>query len=179
MESVARLSTLVDDVLDLTLGQKDGPELERFEVDLERIARAAADRMRPIMAKRGLDFAVELQPSTGSISGDARRLTQTIENMLRHAVSGTPEGGRVLLHTDGTAAKARIVVSDNGRGMTARAIARAFDRFAEPGPTRNGERALGLDLPLAKQFAEAHGGSIDLVSEPGQGTLITVELPRR
>lgn len=179
MESVARLSTLVDDVLDLTLGQKDGPELERFEVDLERVARAAADRVRTLMTRRKLDFAVELQPSTGNVLGDARRLTQTIENMLRHAASGTPEGGRVLLHTDGTAAKARIVVSDNGRGMSAKAVARAFDRFAEPGPNRDGERALGLDLPLAKQFAEAHGGTIDLVSERGQGTLITVELPRR
>jgi len=62
--------------------------------------------------------------------------------------------------------------------MTDKAIARAFDRFAEPGITRGGERALGLGLPLAKQFVEAHGGTINLVSERGQGTLITVELPR-
>ena len=55
----------------------------------------------------------------------------------------------------------------------------AFDRFAEPGIQPTGERALGLGLPLAKQFAEAHGGRIALVSEPGEGTLITVELPRR
>jgi signal transduction histidine kinase len=45
--------------------------------------------------------------------------------------------------------------------------------------TRSGERALGLGLPLAKQFVEAHGGTIALVSEPGEGTFITVELPRR
>ena len=45
--------------------------------------------------------------------------------------------------------------------------------------SRAGERALGLGLPLAKQFVEAHGGTIALVSEPGQGTLVTIELPRR
>lgn len=179
MESVERLGGLVDDVLDLTLGEGDGPSLERFDVDVERIARAAADKVRAQINRKGLDFAVEVQPSTGTISGDARRLTQTIENLLRHAISGTPEGGRILLHTDGTAAHARIVVSDNGRGMSDKAIARAFDRFAEPGITRDGERALGLGLPLAKQIVEAHGGTIELVSERGQGTLITVALPRR
>jgi signal transduction histidine kinase len=63
--------------------------------------------------------------------------------------------------------------------MDAEAQARAFDRFAAPGIQPSGERALGLGLPLAKQFAEAHGGTIALVSEPGAGTLITVELPRR
>jgi len=179
MESAVRLGALIDDVLNLTLGQKGGPQLERFDVDLEGVARTAAQNVRPLVDRKKLDFAVDLQPSTGTISGDARRLTQTIENLLRHAISGTPEGGRVLLHADGTAARARIIVSDNGRGMNATAIARAFDRFAEPVATRDGERALGLGLPLAKQFVEAHGGTIDLVSESGQGTMITVELPRR
>jgi signal transduction histidine kinase len=179
MESVERLSGLVDDVIDLTLGQENGPELERLDVDVERLARKVAEKVRPLADKKQIDFAIEIQPSTGSVNGDAQRLAQAVENMLRHAISGTGQGGRVLLHTDGTAAQARIVVSDNGRGMSAKAIARAFDRFAEPGITRSGERALGLGLPLAKQFVEAHGGTIDLVSEAGQGTLITVELPRR
>ena len=63
--------------------------------------------------------------------------------------------------------------------MDAAAAATAFDRFARPGLTNTGERALGLGLPLAKQVVEAHGGTVELVSEVGQGTLITVELPRR
>ncbi|MBY0581742.1 MAG: PAS-domain containing protein [Sphingomonas sp.] len=179
VESVGRLGGLVDDVLDLTLGRDDGPELERFDVDLERVARDAANKVRAQIERKRIDFAIDILPSTGTISGDARRLTQTIENLLRHAVSGTPDGGRILLHSDGTAAHARVIVSDNGRGMSEKAIARAFDRFAEPGNTRNGERALGLGLPLAKQFVEVHGGTIELVSEAGQGTLITVKLPRR
>jgi signal transduction histidine kinase len=63
--------------------------------------------------------------------------------------------------------------------MDAESIARAFDRFGEPGMQPTGERALGLGLPLARQFVEAHGGRIELVSQPGEGTLVTVELPRR
>ena len=85
----------------------------------------------------------------------------------------------MLLHVDGNSQRARIVVSDDGAGMTVDEAARAFDRFAQPGITPGQERALGLGLPLAKQFIEAHGGRVSLVSEPGQGSLVTVELPRR
>ena len=63
--------------------------------------------------------------------------------------------------------------------MTSKEQARAFDRFSRS--TGEGERgaSLGLGLPLARQFVEAHGGSLSLVSEPGQGTAVTVELPRK
>ena len=179
LDSVERLGILVDEVLDLT--QHDGrtPELEKLDVDLESVARAAADTLAASAKRKKLDFAIELSPSVGTVRGDARRLRQVIEHLLRHAIRGAHEGGRVLLHGDGTAASARIVVSDDGAGMSADAVARAFDRFAEPGITRDGERALGLGLPLAKQFVEAHGGTITLVSEPGEGTFVTIELPRR
>ena len=179
LESVERLGMLVDEVLDLTQAEGKAPVLEMLEVDLDTVARAAADTVAPLATKRGLDFAVDVLPSTGATKGDAKRLQQVVEHLLRHAVAGAAEGGRILLHTDGTAAAARIVVSDDGAGMNAQAVERAFDRFGQPGITRSGERALGLGLPLAKQFVEAHGGTIELVSEPGQGTFITVTLPRR
>jgi signal transduction histidine kinase len=179
MESVERLGGLVDDVLDLTQNDGGVTPVEEGDVDLDMLARGVVAKLSGLIKSRKLDFAVEIAPSVGSIAGDPKRLSQVIENLLRHAISGTAEGGRVLLHADGTAQTARIVVSDNGRGMSEKAIARAFDRFAEPGITRGGERALGLGLPLARQFVEAHDGTIALVSERGQGTLITVELPRQ
>ena len=178
LESTERLGLLVDDVLDLTRDQADGG-IAREDVELARVARAAADTIRPIAGRRKLDFAVEVHRSLGRITGDRRRVQETIEHLLRHAVEQTPEGGRILLHADGNSARARIVVSDDGQGMDREAVARAFDRFAEPGIKATGERALGLGLPLAKKFVEAHGGTITLLSEPGEGTLVTVELPRR
>ena len=179
LESVERLGLLVDDVLDLTRGDGADAELQREDVDLAATARAAAETIKPAAKRRKLDFAIECARSTGRVSGDPARLKETIEHLLRHAVAATPEGGRILLHTDGSAGAARIVVSDDGPGMDEASVATAFDRFAEPGMQPTGERALGLGLPLAKQFVEAHGGTIALVSEPGAGTLVTVELPRR
>lgn len=178
LQSVERLTVLVDDVLDLTQSEAGLKADAANEVVLEPVLRAAAAKLADAVSARALDFAVEIDPSLGAVPGDSARLQQIVENMLRHAVSGTPPQGRVLLHADGDAHSARIIVSDNGRGMTNKAIARAFDRFAEPAANRGGERALGLGLPLAKQFVDAHGGSIELMSERGQGTVITVLLPR-
>lgn len=179
LDSVERLGVLIDDVLDLTSADGGARGLEREDVDMGAVARAAADALKPSAKRRRSELTVEVQRSAGRIHGDRRRIREAIEHLLRHAVGATKPGGRVLLHVDGTAKSARIVVSDDGAGMTPEAAARAFDRFGQPGIAAGSERALGLGLPLAKQFIEAHGGTISLVSEPGQGTLMTVELPRR
>jgi signal transduction histidine kinase len=178
LDSVERLGLLVDDVLDLTRGGQGAP-IEREDVDLGQVARAAAAQVQPAIKRRNIDFAVEVARSAGRVQGDAKRLRETVEHLLRHAMGALPEGGRILLHADGSATSARIVVSDDGPGLDAESAARVWDRFGEPGLQPGGERALGLGLPLAKQFVEAHGGTIELVSEPGEGTLVTVELPRR
>ena len=179
LESTERLTTLVNEVLDLTDASDAPGKVDKREVDLTTVARIAAGAVQPLAEGRGIDFAVEVLPSTGRVLGDGERLRQVIENLLRHAMLHLPEKARVLLHTDGTADRARIVVSDDGPGMDASAAAAAFDRFAEPGVTSSGERSLGLELPLARQVVAAHGGAIRLASEPGEGTLVTVELPRR
>ncbi|SFI96414.1 Signal transduction histidine kinase [Sphingomonas sp. NFR04] len=174
--SVDRLGGLIDDVLDLT--QSEGQPIERETVDVELAATSAADVIAPLAKGKAIELVIEDAGTAGVVQGDARRIRQTVEHLLRHAVSHTSEGGRVLLHLDGNARVARVIVSDDGPGMPPEAVARAFDRFAQVGTSRGGDRALGLGLPLAKQFVEAHGGRIELISEPGQGTLVTVELPR-
>ena len=175
--SVERLGLLIDDVLDLT--QSEGAPLERAPVDIEIAAQNAAEAGAPLAKAKGIELVVEDAGSAGSITGDARRIRQVIEHLLRHAVAATPEQGRVLLHLDGNQRVARVIVSDNGPGMSHEAAAGAFDRFAQFGNARGGERATGLGLPLARQFVEAHRGRIELISEPGEGTLVTVELPRK
>ncbi|MES2753242.1 MAG: PAS-domain containing protein [Pseudomonadota bacterium] len=174
LQSVARLGTLVDDVLDLT---QDATKVARAPVDLEALGHAAAEAVAPAAQAKGLSYAIEIDPSAGSVAGDADRLRQAVEHLLRHAVGEVGEGGRVLLHIDGDEARARIVVSDDGPGLSEDRVAAAFDRFAQPA-FATPDRALGLGLPLARQFVEAHGGTIRMLSELGAGTLVTVELPR-
>ncbi|WP_394652104.1 PAS-domain containing protein [uncultured Sphingomonas sp.] len=175
LQSVDRLSALVDDVLDLTQEDAAG---KRGQVDLELLAREAVESIAAEAQAKRIALAVDVLGSAGRVTGDPVRLRQSVEHLLRHAIAGTRVEGRVLLHIDGTEGRARIVVSDDGPGMSADQAAKAFDRFAHHGIARDGERALGLGLPLAKRFVEAHRGTIALVSEPGQGTLVTIEVPR-
>jgi signal transduction histidine kinase len=151
----------------------------RETVDLSATARAAAETLRSFARERGIDFAMEIASSTGAVQGDARRIRQVLDNLLANAIRFTPPGGRVLLKGEGFAETVRIAISDSGPGMTPKEQARAFDRFSRS--TGEGERgaSLGLGLPLARQFVEAHGGTLTLASEPGQGTAVTVELPRQ
>lgn len=176
LESVDRLGALVDDVLDLT--QADQPP-QKERLDLGRVAEDSAAAVAALAAEKRITLATEVRPSAGTAMAEGRRIGQAIEHVLRHAIFGTPSGGRVLLHVDGDKTSARIVVSDDGPGMTADAQAHAFDRFARHGVTGAGERALGLGLPLARQLVEGHGGSIALISAIGEGTIVTIDLPRR
>ncbi|HEX8239220.1 MAG TPA: ATP-binding protein [Allosphingosinicella sp.] len=180
LESVGRLGALIDDVLDLTQSDSGSLLLAEDKVDLARLCAEAADAFREQAAKKGIDFAVEIETGAGSIAGDRARLRQSLDNVLKNAFAYTGDGGRVLLHAAGGRKEAAITVSDNGRGIAAADQARVFDRFNRSADARGGDgAALGLGLPLARQFVEAHGGTVDLLSEPGEGTTVTLRLPRK
>jgi signal transduction histidine kinase len=178
MSSVARLGSLVDDVLDLTSNEVGALPMEKRPVDLVILAREATATAEPALSAKGLELALDVHASAGTVGGDQRRLRQAFDHLIGNAIAYTPTGGRVLIHASGDKTQARLVVSDNGLGMDVTEQTRALDRFSRVGKPRDGEGALGLGLPLARQFAEAHGGTLTLVSEPGQGTVVTIELPR-
>ena len=178
LESAERLGGLVDRVLDLTQSDAGQLPLERKPVELEVLLHNAARDNRPAATGKKIDFAVEINPMVGVVSGDARRLREVVDHLLENSLAYTPGGGRILLHAEGDADRAIIIVSDNGPGMDMAQQTVALDRFSRVAEGRTGDSALGLGLPLAKQFVEAHGGSLSLVSEPGQGTLVRIELPR-
>jgi signal transduction histidine kinase len=180
LESVARLGALIDDVLDLTQSDSGSLLLAEDKVDLARLCAESAEAFREQAAKKDIDFAVEIEAGAGSIAGDRARLRQSLDNVLKNAIAYTGVGGRVFLHATGNRKAAAITVSDNGRGIAPADQAGVFDRFSRTAEPRGADgAALGLGLPLAKQFVEAHGGSIELLSEPGQGTTVTLRLPRK
>jgi len=109
--------------------------------------------------------------------GDERRIRQSIEHLIDNAVRYVGASGRVLIHGEGNPKSVRIVVSDNGPGIEPKLQPRIFDIFSRFGRTSDGKSS-GLGLPLVRQFLEAHGGTVTLVSEQGQGTIVTINLPR-
>jgi signal transduction histidine kinase len=179
LDSVARLSQLIDNVLDLTQSDTGSLLLAEDEVDLAALCREAAAAARERAAKKSIALAVEVDPSVGVVIGDRRRLGQALGNVLANGLAYTDPGGRVLLHADGDRSEARILVSDNGRGIAPPDQAKVFDRFHRTVDGRGEDgAAIGLGLPLARQFVEAHGGAIALESRLGEGTTVTITLPR-
>ena len=179
LDSVSRLGALIDNVLDLTQSDMGSLLLAEDEVDLAALCEEIAGGMRELAGKKRIEFAVEIDPSVGIVTGDTRRLTQALGHVIGNGLQYTDEGGRVLFRAEGSAEEARIIVSDNGRGIAAADRRRVFDRFHRTVDGRADDAAaVGLGLPLAKQFIEAHGGTIDLQSRLGQGTTVTVTLPR-
>ena len=179
LESVERLSKLINDVLDLTTGDARGVVLEKERVDLAGLCRAAVETVRPRAAEKSQKLDVEINAGVGHVFGDARRLRESIEHVLQNAIAYTDAKGRVSLTADGDKKQALISIADNGPGISEEDLPRVFDRFdrvAEAGV--RGEAALGLGLPLTRQFVEAHGGSVAIDSERGKGTTVSLSIPR-
>ena len=179
LEAVGRLSKLVDDVLDLTTGDTRPVALEIERVDVAGLCRAAVETARVRAEEKSQQLDAEILPSAGFVFGDARRLRESLEHVLQNALAYTDRKGRIVLKAEGDDDKAVIRISDNGSGIAKDDLPHVFDRFArvEEAGVR-GEAALGLGLPLTRQFIEAHGGSVELDSKKGKGTTVTLEIPR-
>jgi len=179
LESVERLSKLINDVLDLTTGDARGVALEKERVDIAGLCRAAVDTAKRRAAEKAQKLEVEISPSAGHVFGDARRLREAVEHVLQNAIAYSDRKARIELIADGDKKQAVIRISDNGPGIPSEDVPKVFDRFhrvADPG--FRGEAALGLGLPLTRQFIEAHGGTVELDSKAGKGTTVTLTIPR-
>lgn len=177
MASTERLTKLIDNVLDLTQGAAGELPIERRAVDVSEVGRASCERHEQAARSANITLVCDIQPSVGTIQGDARRIGQAVDHLLDNAIRYTGRNGRVLLHGDGTESRVRIVVSDDGPGMDDKTQARLFDVFSRFSHGLQGETD-GLGLLLVRRLVEAHGGTVSILSELGEGTAVTIELPR-
>jgi len=112
------------------------------------------------------------------VIGDARRIRESLEHVLRNAVAYTPNKGKISLRAVGDGDAVTISVIDNGKGIAPEDQQEVFTRFHRIGGVGRGDAALGLGLPLTRQFIEAHGGTVELESAVGKGTVVTMIIPR-
>jgi signal transduction histidine kinase len=179
LEAVDRLSKLIDDVLALTQGTASGIALERERVDLSGLCRMAVETVQPRAIEKDQKLEVDIAPSTGFAFGDVRRLRESIEHVLTNAIAYTDKKGRIRLEASGDDEQAVIRIVDNGIGISKQDLPRVFERFDRINETGvRGEAALGLGLPLTRQFIEAHSGHVELESKKGKGTTVTLTIPR-
>ena len=130
-------------------------------------------------AEKAQKLEAEISPAAGYVFGDARRLRESVEHVLNNAIAYTDRKGRITLTADGDSDRALIRIADNGSGIESEDMPRVFDRFDRIVQDEvRGEAALGLGLPLTRQFIEAHGGAVELQSKKGKGTTVTLSIPR-
>jgi signal transduction histidine kinase len=178
LESVERLAKLIDDVLDLTQGDRRGVVLEKERIDMAGLVKAATEAITPKATEKKQKLDLNVDGSTGVVVGDSRRLRESIEHVLRNAVSYTPDRGKVKVSAKGDEEAVTVTIADNGPGISAEEQGQVFNRFHRIGGTMRGDAAFGLGLPLTQQFVEAHGGKVELQSTSGKGTTVTLTIPR-
>jgi signal transduction histidine kinase len=110
------------------------------------------------------------------VTADRTRLEQVAANLIDNAVKYTPPGGRVEVTVERDGNRALLRVRDTGAGIPADELPCIWDRLFR-GDQSRAERGLGLGLSLVKAIVEAHGGTVEVESEPGRGSTFTVALP--
>jgi signal transduction histidine kinase/ActR/RegA family two-component response regulator len=179
---VAHMTSLIDDLLDVSRVTRGLVVLAKEEVDLRRVAADAIEQVRPLIEARGHQLSVQLPPESEAVvvQGDYKRLVQVLANLLNNAAKYTPEGGRLSVWMGVTAEQVLISVSDSGIGIPADLLPTVFDLFsqAERTPDRT-QGGLGLGLALVKSLVELHGGMVTASSEGrNRGSEFTLRLPR-
>ncbi len=177
LSSVERLGEQIENVLDLSQSEAGLLPLAQEEIDLLPFITKLVEERGVAVRDAGITLDLRGDKGAGRLTGDRRRLGRAIGHLIDNAIAATPRGGRILIELSGRKGRAQIVVSDNGPGMDAATLARALEGIRVSTDGRTVERRQGLGLPLARQLIEAHGGTLQLLSEPGQGTAAIVELP--
>jgi two-component system OmpR family sensor kinase len=167
-----RMGVLVDDLL-LLARLDQGRPLERTPVELGAVVGEAVEATRTVDRERPISFDCA---GDVRVLGDAARLRQVADNLLRNALVHTPPGTPVHVRVDRRGTRAVITVADEGPGLDDEQRARVFDRFYQGSEARTGSGS-GLGLSIVSALATAHGGRASVEPTPGGGATFVVELP--
>jgi signal transduction histidine kinase len=151
-----------------------GGELSLSRSTPARLVRDALD-LTQIAPESGIAVKTEMPTTMREIICDHEKIVQVLAHLLKNAREAITPPGTITLGMEATATDGlRIRVSDTGSGMTPEVLAQVFDLFFT---TKEVDRGSGLGLPMARGIVQAHGGTIQLTSQVGQGTTVVVELP--
>ncbi|MBD2102633.1 PAS domain S-box protein [Leptolyngbya sp. FACHB-261] len=170
---------LIDDLLDISRIIRGQLRLEMQPCELVPLISTSIDALRPGAEAKGIQVESLLDPTVGTVAGDANRLQQVLWNLLSNALKFTPGGGRVQVTLVRVGSQAEIRVSDTGKGINPEFLPYVFERFrqADSSITR-AHGGLGLGLAIVRHLVELHGGSVAVESPgEGQGATFSVRLP--
>jgi signal transduction histidine kinase len=178
-ESGCHLLDLINDILDLSKIKSGVAELQEEIVGIRALVRSVQNIVKGLAETSGVELELDMSKDISAVRADHRRLKQILINLLANAIKFTPEGGKVTLRVRfGAESGAIFQIIDTGIGIALADIPKALAPFQQiDGDLSRAYEGTGLGLPLSKALAEMHGGVLDMQSEVGVGTTITVRLP--
>lgn len=200
MEKGEQLLRIISSILDFSKMDMGTVRLERRECDLLEVVRSAVSTIMPLANKQQVKLALRVAPHLPPAWLDGDKITQVLVNIIGNAVKFNKAGGSVEVAVDMLSRQSppeaendlpaalapqreeffRVVVADSGVGIAPEQQERIFDSFYQvDGSSTREYGGTGLGLAIAKGLVDAHGGRIEVESEPGRGSRFTVLLPRR
>ena len=178
MSSSASLLAIVNDILDLTTIDAGIMGLDLGEVDVRATVAAAIESIQERLDESRIRLETAVAPDVGGLVADDKRVRQILYNLLSNAIAFSREGGWIRLSAARVNGFIEFTVVDEGAGIPTGFIDSVFDRFASlsRGSARGG---VGLGLSIVKSFVALHGGTVEIASEEGRGTIAKVRLPIR
>lgn len=174
---VDRLADTVNAMLRLAQSEGGLDTAHSVRVEIDPLLEDVADFFVALAEERGIELTVEAS-SKGAVRGDPSWLHQLFANLLHNALQYTPEGGRVDVTARPAIDEVIVRVRDTGPGMTEADRQIIFSRYARGSASETSEgEGMGLGLALAREIARAHGGTIEVESAPGAGSVFSVRLP--
>jgi two-component system OmpR family sensor kinase/two-component system sensor histidine kinase BaeS len=167
------LSRLVDDLRTLSMAEAGALALHREPTDIAELVADSVASLRTQADSAGIALITDAAAALPQSDIDPVRLREVLSNLLSNAIRYTPRGGSIRVGVAASDGRLHVTVRDTGPGIGADALPHVFDRFYKSDESRGA----GLGLAIAKSLVVAHGGEIEAVSAPGEGTEMRLWLP--
>jgi len=183
LEESVRLSDLIGDLLFLARAESPLTHLRRERLDVRELLRGVREYYEASAADNGVSLTTAVADEPVMAELDRTLLQRAVGNLVSNALAHTPPGGTVILGTQSDCSGAnfstiRIEVSDTGVGIPAEALPKVCDRFFRVDSSRSqGSGGTGLGLAIVQSIASLHGGKVEIASELGHGTRVTLQMP--
>lgn len=169
------LLDLLEDMADLEVVESEGFSTTPDFIDLAEVARQAAGILGVRAREKGIVLILPSPEEAAPALAEFRRVLQILLNLIGNAIRYAPDNSQIALSVERDGGHARVIVADEGPGLTAADQARVFEKFERLG--RSGDGGSGLGLYISRSLARAMGGDLTVQSTPGQGARFILELP--
>ena len=170
-----RMTTLVNDLLELTSLQSGQADMKPEQVDIASVIREEGSRYIQVARGLGIEVRVAVPDDLPNVVAQEDRMRQVVRNLLDNALKFTPESGRIDISASANHHVVEVRVSDNGLGIPPESLPHIFERFYKVERSRRNEGS-GLGLAIVKNIVQAYGGEVNVDSREGEGSTFTFTL---